>query len=295
MRLDPATLLLCHLLLISFTAAAMEFYGRRQRTFDGFGHFVAGTAAVAAGFFLFVARVFPALAEASILGAGTLFALGAALRYDGTRRFLAGVAAPRAVYAIPPAVLAWFALFRFAVDRFDLRALALGAVIFPFAFACASLHLSAARRSRAAIHLTMAASFLLTGLVMLWNGFSAVLSGTSPTMPPLAVPFLGILLLLDAVVALGVAILNAARLEEEQVRVHARLLDVLREAEAPAAEVRALEGLLPLCPSCRRVRDDQGSWTRLERYVSDRTGGIFSHGLCPDCAARRAASASPAG
>lgn len=81
--------------------------------------------------------------------------------------------------------------------------------------------------------------------------------------------------------------LYAARLEEEQGRVRARLAAALAEAAEAAAEVRALEGLLPLCPVCRRVRDSAGYWTLLERLMADRTGGGFSHGFCPDCAARR--------
>lgn len=286
MRFDPGTLVLCHLLLIAFTAGAMAFYGRRQRTFDGYWHFVAGTVTVAAGFLFYVARARAEFVDASILGANLLFTLGAALRYDGTRRFLAGSAASPAVHAFPAACLAWSAWFRFGVDRFDLRTLGLGAAIFPLAIGAALLHLRAARVSRPAIHRVMAFSFAATGILLLGNGIATVAAAHTPMIPPLGMPFLEFLLMLDAVVALGVVILNAARLEEEQERVRARLVEALADAERAAAEVRNLEGLLPLCPACRRVRDDAGYWMRLERYVADRTGGRFSHGFCPDCAPR---------
>jgi len=43
-------------------------------------------------------------------------------------------------------------------------------------------------------------------------------------------------------------------------------------------------GLLPICASCKRVRDDKGYWNQLEAYVRDHSEAEFSHGICPDCA-----------
>lgn len=50
--------------------------------------------------------------------------------------------------------------------------------------------------------------------------------------------------------------------------------------------VRTLEGILPMCAYCRRIRDEKGGYSNLEEYVSDRTTARFSHGVCPDCAKR---------
>ena len=60
----------------------------------------------------------------------------------------------------------------------------------------------------------------------------------------------------------------------------------LREDRDEALEnVRELEGLLPVCAWCKKVRDDEGYWQELEAYVRPRTKASFSHGICPDCAA----------
>ncbi len=69
-------------------------------------------------------------------------------------------------------------------------------------------------------------------------------------------------------------------------------------------EVRTLEGLLPICSYCKRVREGQDYWKQVEAYVQDRTEARFSHSICPDCyrtqvepqleAMRRAAGASAA-
>lgn len=48
--------------------------------------------------------------------------------------------------------------------------------------------------------------------------------------------------------------------------------------------VRTLEGILPMCAYCRRIRDERGKYHGLEDYVSDKTPAQFSHGVCPDCA-----------
>ena len=48
-------------------------------------------------------------------------------------------------------------------------------------------------------------------------------------------------------------------------------------------EIRALEGLLPICAVCKSIRDPQGEWQRLERFIQDRSDAKFSHGLCPHC------------
>jgi DNA-binding response OmpR family regulator len=48
--------------------------------------------------------------------------------------------------------------------------------------------------------------------------------------------------------------------------------------------VRTLEGILPMCAYCRRIRDEKGAYSNLEEFVSDRTPARFSHGVCPDCA-----------
>jgi PAS domain-containing protein len=49
------------------------------------------------------------------------------------------------------------------------------------------------------------------------------------------------------------------------------------------AEVQTLSGLLPICAHCKKIRDDQGYWTRVETYIQRRTRASFSHGICPAC------------
>jgi sensor domain CHASE-containing protein len=58
----------------------------------------------------------------------------------------------------------------------------------------------------------------------------------------------------------------------------------LRDLKAAAAEIKTLAGLLPICASCKRVRDDTGYWNQIESYLSRHSDASFSHGYCPQCA-----------
>ncbi len=58
---------------------------------------------------------------------------------------------------------------------------------------------------------------------------------------------------------------------------------VIKDLEAAAGRIRKLQGLLPICSVCKKIRDDQGYWQQLETYISENSEAGFSHGLCPDC------------
>ncbi len=61
---------------------------------------------------------------------------------------------------------------------------------------------------------------------------------------------------------------------------------VILELREAVAQVRTLSGLIPICAWCKKIRDDQGYWTQLESYLRKHSGTEFSHGICPECAAK---------
>jgi hypothetical protein len=81
---------------------------------------------------------------------------------------------------------------------------------------------------------------------------------------------------------------------EERVNLRTRQLQqqtesgerLIVELKDSLAKVKTLSGLLPICASCKKIRDDQGYWNQLEGYISARSGAEFSHGICPDCKSR---------
>ncbi len=50
-----------------------------------------------------------------------------------------------------------------------------------------------------------------------------------------------------------------------------------------SSHVKTLTGLLPICTSCKKIRDDQGCWNQLEIYIREHSEAEFTHGLCPEC------------
>ena len=65
-----------------------------------------------------------------------------------------------------------------------------------------------------------------------------------------------------------------------------RVEERTRQLRETIEKMDVLRGLLPICCSCKRIRDDQGYWKQVELFVSEHTGAQFSHGLCPECTAR---------
>jgi len=74
-------------------------------------------------------------------------------------------------------------------------------------------------------------------------------------------------------------ITSRRRLEEEREHLLYELQDAL-------SNIKTLQGLLPICASCKKIRDDQGYWTQIETYIKERSQATFTHGICPACRKR---------
>ena len=61
---------------------------------------------------------------------------------------------------------------------------------------------------------------------------------------------------------------------------------LLEELQLTTDKVKTLSGFLPICASCKKIRDDKGYWTQIESYIKDHSEAEFSHGICPDCATK---------
>ena len=58
---------------------------------------------------------------------------------------------------------------------------------------------------------------------------------------------------------------------------------LITELQSAIEHIKTLRGIIPICASCKKIRDDKGYWQQVEAYVSRHTEAQFSHGVCPDC------------
>lgn len=75
--------------------------------------------------------------------------------------------------------------------------------------------------------------------------------------------------------SIGIALMRKQAEEERE--------KLVKELKKALSEVKKLSGLLPICASCKKIRDDQGYWNQIESYLRAHSEAEFSHGICPDC------------
>ena len=76
--------------------------------------------------------------------------------------------------------------------------------------------------------------------------------------------------------SIGQDITERKKVEEEREK-------MVRDLQTALSEIKMLKGILPICASCKKIRDDQGFWNQVEIYIRDHSEAEFSHGICPDC------------
>jgi len=70
---------------------------------------------------------------------------------------------------------------------------------------------------------------------------------------------------------------------ERILRLQAELAARVKELELALANVKLLQGLLPICCYCKRIRNDQNYWQQVDIYIADHSEAQFTHGICPEC------------
>jgi PAS domain S-box-containing protein len=70
----------------------------------------------------------------------------------------------------------------------------------------------------------------------------------------------------------------------ERKKMEVERVKLIGELQAALAQVKQLSGLLPICASCKKIRDDKGHWNQIESYICNHSEAMFSHGICPECA-----------
>ncbi len=76
---------------------------------------------------------------------------------------------------------------------------------------------------------------------------------------------------------------SAIEVEERRKRLEIEREKLIQELQEALANIKRLSGLLPICASCKKIRDDQGYWNRLEVFLHEHSEAEFTHSICPEC------------
>jgi CheY-like chemotaxis protein len=68
-----------------------------------------------------------------------------------------------------------------------------------------------------------------------------------------------------------------------RIRTHIELSKTMKALQQALKKIKKLNGLIPICSSCKKIRDDKGYWNLLEAYIEKHSDAFFSHGICPEC------------
>ncbi len=73
------------------------------------------------------------------------------------------------------------------------------------------------------------------------------------------------------------------RAGQRVVELQMELSSRIKELQDAQSHIRQLQGIIPICAHCHKIRDDQEIWQKIEAYIEKHSGARFSHGICPDC------------
>lgn len=123
------------------------------------------------------------------------------------------------------------------------------------------------------------------GLFLVPVVFAAWYGGMKWALPMSLLPFTRVLMMMgeDTPVDLFPIVVSAVVRAIVFVPIALWVATVAAAQRALKHEVEMLEGLLPICSYCKKIRDDAGEWQVVEKYIQDRTAATFSHGICEPC------------
>ena len=81
----------------------------------------------------------------------------------------------------------------------------------------------------------------------------------------------------------GEMLVRSIRYAIERKRIENEKEQVIAELQEALAKVKLLSGFIPICASCKKIRDDTGYWQQVEAYIQKHSNAEFSHSICPEC------------
>jgi hypothetical protein len=287
MMLDVPTLILCNALTGFLLGTYCLLYNLRQQTCPGFRCWIAAFFLLAAGFAALLLRgplpVWPSI----VLVNGCFMALGL-LRLDGSLRFLRAKALSAWAYLAIPTLVLLNSYFYLVDDNLRMRSLLFSIFIASCLVIAGRVYLLHRQTSNRGLYVTCGLTLLFYGGLLLARGIYVFLQPSILSKELLSGlltydPYFLAAFLLETTLGICFLLLNSNWLERALVASKGKLIASLTSLETAFAELKVLRGILPICASCKKIRDATGNWTPVETYIHAHSEADFTHGMCPDC------------
>jgi hypothetical protein len=222
----------------------------------------------------------------SVFAVNGLFTLVAVIRLDAIKRFLVDKSLNKALYTIPIFVALASAIFYFAVDRIEIRTFIVSIALFILSVSIAWDLVRYSPPKNRLFYYSAGTFIAVRGLTILTR---AILwqAGNQDEIFGISI-WSSIQLELGLISEIGQNVIflmiNSKRAEADFNQSELKLNTTVIDLKKALSEVKTLQGILPICSHCKKIRDDRGSWQAIEEYVHERSDAQFSHGVCPECA-----------
>ena len=285
MVLDIKTLLACNAAIAFFMASALLFYRVNYRTYPGYEHFLGSTFVVAMAYASVMLRT-PMPPWLGIVLTNALFLLAGVLRLDGVLRFTRNRKLKKIYYGLPVTIIPVFMVLYFVKDDIVLRNLVLSIFIALFSTIISVEFYISRTKENTNLYMVAASLFFV-------YGFFAFIRASLWLLDPQGTLFIAgikhqLYFLVITVFEVGVGItwvmMNNQRLEAELMASRDNLRETVSKLEEAMSEIKTLSGIIPICMHCKEIRDDQGYWNQIEKFICEHSEAEFSHSICPDCA-----------
>jgi hypothetical protein len=287
--LDVKTLFISN----AFTSISLGFvlflYYFSRKTFPGFLFFMLSSFMISAGYIALVLRntnsfnsyeVWQVFFTVSAFGLGSMFRAIGISRFAGIEKF------PKVFYALLTITIGFCLYFTGFNNNLILRNLILSLFLFVLTAYIVYTLFKAWEKNRSVLYAVSAAFFFVQGLAILLRALLWFFQ-TDIGLHDSSYLHTGYLLsysLMEIMVVVGFIMMNGERLELDLQFAEKRQIETVKLLEQALLEIKVLGGLLPICASCKMIRDDKGYWSQLESFIKENSEAEFSHSICPECA-----------
>ncbi|WP_232364190.1 hypothetical protein [Desulforapulum autotrophicum] len=222
----------------------------------------------------------------SIFAVNGFFSLVAVIRLDAIKRFLVEKSLNRLFYTLPILVALAAMFFYFADDRIEIRTFILSNVLFLLSVLISWNLVRYSPPENKLLYYSAGIFIAARGLTLLtW----AILWQINDQEHILDAGIWSSIhfefgLISEVGQNLIFLMMNSKRAEKDFIESRSKLNSTVFDLRAALSEVKKLQGILPICSYCKKIRDDHGAWQGIEEYVRKRSDVEFSHGICPGCA-----------